>query len=188
MNKNIEHQTIIHNTKINIIKKQMELEVEKTKQEELQQRYNTLSSFLNYLESNNTKEQDKMLTEVAELKAKLKEAENEHSKYFVDVKNRKEYCLANSKFYEDKSANLQNEINKEEILVKNLREENTSLNSLLAEKQRQIEECKNKLTVTPKSPTEPKKSILKSPTDIKKVTFNDILSFKSVTSSEDSKK
>jgi chromosome segregation ATPase len=189
LNKTITHQHAVYTVKISLLKKQMENEIKRAKLEEIQGQYEISVDSLNSLINSIIKEKEKLGNELTEVKLKFERTQLDYNKSSVEVKKKKEYLLANSKFLKEKSENLQQEVNEAEELYKRFQEETLSLKLLVENKSLYLNEGKNKIATLKRNFEGLLKSGFRSPNKEninKKVKFNEILSFKSPTSSETS--
>ncbi|XP_008196353.2 restin homolog isoform X2 [Tribolium castaneum] len=189
-NKILKQQEEIHSANIGKMKKQMETEHARVKFEELQRQYDTSVAMLQSLKNQITKEKQQVNDQLLEAKAKLETAQAEHENRLSEMRKKLEYQFASSNYWTEKSEDLQREANEAEKALQNLEEENNSLQELTAKKLARLNELKNNLENLKNVTAEvPLKSLFKSPNAQnvpKKVKFNEQLSFKSATSSENS--
>ncbi|XP_044269301.1 putative leucine-rich repeat-containing protein DDB_G0290503 [Tribolium madens] len=190
-NKILTQQEEMHSANIDLVKKQMENEHKRTKIEEIQNRYETSVTLLKSLENDIKKEKDNANNQLQQAKAKLEFAQAEHDNRSTDMRKKLQYLLVNSNCLKEKCENLQSKVSEEEKTLHNLEEEYNSLEDLKAKKLARRNELKEKLAKLKNAPTAeaPPKSIFKTPSTenvIKQVKFNEMLSFKSATSSDNS--
>lgn len=186
----LKQQEEIDAARKDLTKKQTEIDSERSKFEKLKHQYDSSVAVLKSLENNITEEKKTTNDELVEAREKLQFAQAQFDKHSTELKKRREYTLANSNYLKEKSETLQFKLIAVEEDWLNTEQENKTLKDLKEKKLSMFNEWKDNLSKL-KSTTEdePLKSIFKSPAKEsvpKKVKFNEILSFKSITSSENS--
>lgn len=132
-------------------------------------------------------ETDKNSKELEELLKKTNEIQSVQQQQIDEIEKKIAYSQANTKCLNEKLSSLQQQNDAENNSLKLLQEENASLKTAIDTKQKSLNQLKSHLADL-KTEKRPIKSGLKSPgKDVtnKKVKFNDILSFKSLTESSE---